>query len=207
MGDVSKKEENISVIRTKAAIKKALLEIVDIKPFRSVSVRDIAEYSGYGRSTFYTHFHDKFDLVEWIMNDEASEYVETVRRAVVEYSPVDDDESMYEACYSILKQQFDNKLFYNALIHELMPGYSTANFAEKTYLLLMESFDYAPSNWPEDLDQKFYYYILTNTLIDQIKYWEKCGYELSVEDMAKQARALNVMWGYKSVIVKDIKSE
>lgn len=203
MGESLYKEENISVKRTKQAIKKALLEIVQTKSFKSISVQDITSASGYGRSTFYTHFHDKFDLVEWIMNDEAFNYANTVRNAILENSPVNDDKSMYEACYTIINQQFENRSFYNALIHELIPGYSTAAFAENTYMLLMELFDYASSHWPKELDHKFYFYILTNTLIDQIKYWEKDGYKLTVEEMAAQARALHVMWGYKSVILKD----
>lgn len=203
MDTINKVDEGNSVKRTKTAFKNALLELVGSKPFRSISIKDLVDISTYGRSTFYTHFHDKFDLSEWIINDEAASYVDTVRKAILENSPVDDDETMFDACYMILKQQMDNRRFYDALIHESITGYSTSEFAEKTYLLLMESFDYTSYNWPEELDHNFYYYILTHTLIDQIKYWEKEGYKLSVEEMAVQARALHSMWGYKSVILKD----
>ena len=198
-----KENENISVKRTKTAFKKAMLELVDEKQFKSIAVRDIVSHSGYGRSTFYTHFHDKYDLCDWIIEDEALSYVKTVIEAILKNIPLDNDKAMYDACYMILKQQNDNKLFYNALIHELIPNYSVSNFADKTYLLLMESFDYSPSHWPKELDHKFYFYILTNTLIDQIKYWEKQGYKQTVEEMAIQARALHIMWGYKPVVLKN----
>ncbi len=194
--------ENISVKRTKAAFKKALFQLVSDKPFRSVSVQDLVAKSGYGRSTFYLHFHDKFDLSEWAIDDEATDYVNIVFRAITENMPVDNDDTMYETCYMILKQQMDNRTFYNAIIHELIPGYSTSIFADKTYLLLMEVFDYPSFYWTEEINREFYYYILTNTLIDQVKYWEKQGYSLPLEEMAVQARALHKMWGYQSILLK-----
>lgn len=188
--------------RTKKAFRKALLELVAEKPFRSVSVQDLVSRSGYGRSTFYLHFHDKFDLSDWVIDDEAESYVDSINNAIILNMPVDNDESVYQTCYMILKQQMDNRDFYNAIIHELIPGYTTSIFADKTYQLLMKTFDYPTSYWNEEIDHDFYYYILTNTLIDQIKYWEKHGYKLSLKEMSIQARALHYMWGYKSIMLK-----
>ena len=36
------------------------------KPFEKVSVIDIAERAGLSRKSFYNHFRDKYDLINWI---------------------------------------------------------------------------------------------------------------------------------------------
>ena len=51
---------------TKQAIKAAFLELLDEKPLNKISVRDIVERCGINRNSFYYHFQDKYDLVNWI---------------------------------------------------------------------------------------------------------------------------------------------
>lgn len=50
-------------------LRDALLSLVIERGYESVTVQDIAERAGVGRSTFYTHFRDKQDLLlseaEW----------------------------------------------------------------------------------------------------------------------------------------------
>jgi AcrR family transcriptional regulator len=51
------------VRRTKQALSKALIELIREKHYDSITVRDVIERAGVGRSTFYTHFRDKEDLL------------------------------------------------------------------------------------------------------------------------------------------------
>lgn len=50
--------------RTKEHFQLALIDLIKEKGFHSVTVLDIVERSQYNRSTFYTHYHDKYDLAE-----------------------------------------------------------------------------------------------------------------------------------------------
>lgn len=57
-------------IITKRAIADALKELTLTKSFDKISVKDITEKCGINRQTFYYHFVDKFNLLEWIyIND------------------------------------------------------------------------------------------------------------------------------------------
>lgn len=51
---------------TKKAIAEGLKELTRKKPFEKISVSDIASQCGLNRQTFYYHFQDKYELLNWI---------------------------------------------------------------------------------------------------------------------------------------------
>ncbi len=61
---------------TKRALAASLKKLVGRMPLDKVTVTDIAEDCGVNRQTFYYHFHDICDLVEWIYTKEASRLLE-----------------------------------------------------------------------------------------------------------------------------------
>ena len=55
---------------TKKALSTALKELMTQRPFAKISVGDICERCGMNRKSFYYHFKDKYDLVNWIYDTE-----------------------------------------------------------------------------------------------------------------------------------------
>ena len=51
------------ILRTRQALRGALLELVKEKSFESISVEEITERANLGRATFYLHYKDKEDLL------------------------------------------------------------------------------------------------------------------------------------------------
>ena len=51
---------------TKNALATALKELMKEKPFEKISISDICDSCGMNRKSFYYHFKDKYDLVNWI---------------------------------------------------------------------------------------------------------------------------------------------
>ncbi|MDF2567526.1 MAG: dihydroxyacetone kinase transcriptional activator DhaS [Oscillospiraceae bacterium] len=56
---------------TKKAIAVALKELMKHKSFDKITVADITKQCGLNRQTFYYHFQDKYELVNWIYYNEA----------------------------------------------------------------------------------------------------------------------------------------
>ena len=50
---------------TKRAMSYALKNLLRTKPLNKITVQDIADECGVNRQTFYYHFQDIYDLVEW----------------------------------------------------------------------------------------------------------------------------------------------
>ena len=57
---------------TKRALAASLKKLLEKKPLDKITVVDIAEDCGVNRQTFYYHFQDIYDLVEWIFLSEAT---------------------------------------------------------------------------------------------------------------------------------------
>lgn len=48
-----------------------LKELMDEKPLTKITIQDLTKKCGISRQTFYNHFHDIYELVEWIYLNEA----------------------------------------------------------------------------------------------------------------------------------------
>ena len=51
---------------TKTALASSMKRLMKEKPFSKISVIDICDGCGMNRKSFYYHFKDKYDLVNWI---------------------------------------------------------------------------------------------------------------------------------------------
>lgn len=54
--------------RTGKAITQALIDLLHTKPFEKITVQDILDKTPVTRATFYAHFHDKYEIVEKMMD-------------------------------------------------------------------------------------------------------------------------------------------
>lgn len=53
---------------TKKALASALKELMEEIPFEKINIANICEKCGMNRKSFYYHFKDKYDLVNWIFD-------------------------------------------------------------------------------------------------------------------------------------------
>ena len=60
---------------TKKAIRDSFLKLLEEKPLKQISVRDIVENCGINRNTFYYHYQDIPQLLESIIREEAEHLV------------------------------------------------------------------------------------------------------------------------------------
>lgn len=90
---------------TKRALASALKELMAEEPFSKISVTDICERCGMNRKSFYYHFKDKYDLVNWIFD---SEFLLLVR----DNSAVSSWELFDVLCHYL----YDNRKFYKSAL-------------------------------------------------------------------------------------------
>lgn len=86
---------------TQKALAVAMKELMAQLPFKKISVLDICDKCGISRKSFYYHFKDKYDLVNWIFY---TEYL----------SLVQDKEYIngWQCLYDICDYLYKNKDFY-----------------------------------------------------------------------------------------------
>ncbi len=62
-------QQNPQFLRTDKAIKQALINLLRVKPFEKITVQDILDETPVTRSTFYKHYHDKYEIVERMQDE------------------------------------------------------------------------------------------------------------------------------------------
>ena len=60
-----------STLKTKKQLAAALHKALETKSFDKITISELIESCGINRKTFYYHFQDLFDLLSWMMNQEA----------------------------------------------------------------------------------------------------------------------------------------
>src|SRR5215207_4731977 len=75
---LGKKKIDARVRRTRDALGDALIALMQEKPFETITVQEVLERAHVSRSTFYTHYSDKGDL---LMSD-AEEFFESLSMAL-----------------------------------------------------------------------------------------------------------------------------
>lgn len=62
---MGKGKEDRRIIRTKQLLHEALLELIIERGYEGITVQHIIDQANVGRSTFYAHFYDKLDLLQY----------------------------------------------------------------------------------------------------------------------------------------------
>lgn len=61
--------EDRRIVKTKKTLKRTMISLLGEMPFEKITVKAICDASDTSRVTFYTHYNDKFDLIDSIFED------------------------------------------------------------------------------------------------------------------------------------------
>lgn len=86
---------------TEKALAASLKKLLEKKTLDKITVKDITDDCGVNRQTFYYHFHDVYDLVEWIFVQQAQKYM---------YDEID-TKNWREVISDIMEGLLDDKAF------------------------------------------------------------------------------------------------
>ena len=61
--------EDKRILKTKRSLKKAMTEMLDREDFEHISITELCRRAEVSRITFYSHYSDKYALLDDIFND------------------------------------------------------------------------------------------------------------------------------------------
>ncbi|MDU4698215.1 MAG: TetR/AcrR family transcriptional regulator [Paenibacillus sp.] len=67
------------VLRSKAALRTALLQLMAIKPFHAITITDVVKQAGYNRGTFYANYGTKEDLFNDMIEEKIQDLLQAFR--------------------------------------------------------------------------------------------------------------------------------
>ena len=106
--------------QTKRTLASAMKKLLAQMPYEKVSVSMIAEEAGMNRKSFYYHFTGKSDLINWILDTEFREYLETTP----------EEEQGWEVMEMLASYFYRERLFYKTIL--LSTGYATLMLVRST---------------------------------------------------------------------------
>lgn len=71
-----RKTESAVTYLTQKALAESLKKLLNRKTLNKITVSDITNDCGVNRQTFYYHFHDVYELVDWIFAEEMKRYAQ-----------------------------------------------------------------------------------------------------------------------------------
>ena len=89
---------------TKQKIAGALKELMETTNFEKITVSDITDRCGIHRQTFYYHFQDRYELLDWLLYNELLEPLTNGFTL----------DNMYEKFYNTFQTMSESKKFYQS---------------------------------------------------------------------------------------------
>lgn len=89
---------------TKEAIANGLKDLLMVRTLAKISVKDITDYCNISRNTFYYHFQDKYELINWIF------YTDMLKNV----NSFDDPRKVVDSFVNVCKCLYTNRKFYLA---------------------------------------------------------------------------------------------
>ena len=165
---------------TKYAIEASLKKLLLQKPLDKITISDITEDCGISRMTFYYHFKDIYDLVEWICLEES-------RRALEDKKTYD---TWQQGFLQILEAVRDNKPFILNVYHSISREQIELYLYKLTYDLLInvvEEKSQGMSIRPEDKQfiADFYKYAFVGLTLDWVRHDMKENPQVMIDHLTK----------------------
>lgn len=142
---------------TKQALAMTVKELMEEKAFEKISVSDICESCNMSRKSFYYHFRDKYDLVNWIFD---TEFKSVESR--------DTYPNFWKLMGNLCNYFYKNKDFYLKAIQIKGQNSFSEYFNEYLYQSIATYFE--PSS-EEEGRIEFYVFFLTDACVAAIERW------------------------------------
>ena len=159
---------------TKQILADALDRLLEKKPLEKIRINDLTEACGVNRQTFYYHFHDIYELVEWM-------YLTQGQQAIGKHRTYRDwSTGMKALCELMLKKKsFLTKTYHCASHHNLQKIISDSTF-QLIYEVVRESAsDYVITDEAIRFIASFYKNALSGIVMD----WIANGMQLTPEEL------------------------
>ena len=113
---------------TSKAIEESFIRLLNERPLDKITIKDIVDDCGISRMTFYYHFKDIYDLVEWCCEEDAARALagqktyDTWQQGFLQIlEALRKDKAFFTSVYrSISREQLENYLY--RLTYDLMMG-------------------------------------------------------------------------------------
>ncbi|MCR8642903.1 TetR/AcrR family transcriptional regulator [Paenibacillus sp. N1-5-1-14] len=169
------------ILRSRSALRQALLTLMENKPFSTITITEIAEFANYNRGTFYTNYESK----EALLDDVISELIEKLLlsfRAPYEAVEVFDVGQLQAHSVMLFEHIYEHSNIYTILMKSDMLMVLRERMFTALKTIAMEELIYSR----EDVDEELLAIYSIHALLGLVIHWVESGFKHSPAYMQEQ---------------------
>ena len=149
---------------TKRALAASLKKLLAQKPLSKITIADITEDCGINRMTFYYHFQDIYDLIDWICQEEGGRALQGRK----------DYATWQEGFTALCRTVVENRAFIEGVYHSVQREQIETYLYRMVYGLLIRvveelSGPYSISREDQEYITNFYKYAFVGVMLDWVR--------------------------------------
>lgn len=164
--------------RTKLELEDALKELLLKKPFHKITIKDLTDACHISRMAFYYHFQDLYDLVEWVLIEDAKTALDEKK----------DYAHWKQGLANIFEAVYANKPFILNVYHDISRDQIEKVLFKLVHELIESVVEERSQNTSLTVEQKdfiayFYKYGFVGIMLDWIDHGMKEDYQFILDDL------------------------
>ncbi|MDD3928354.1 MAG: TetR/AcrR family transcriptional regulator C-terminal domain-containing protein [Sphaerochaeta sp.] len=152
---------------TKSALAQSLKQLMADKTLDKITVKEIVARCGVNRQTFYYHFRDIYDLLDWMFINEGNEFSRAYPNAMVSD---DGQTAVQNLCFYLLENREMIVNIYHSLGRELLDRYLCREISKLLYATLEKrAKDFGATSDDLDFLIGFYKHAFVGHMLDWVQ--------------------------------------
>ena len=176
---------------TKRALSQAMKELMAEYPMEKIKIGDIVERCGLNRQSFYYHFKDKYDLVNWIFY---TEFFSTIQTSI--------EKPDWGFMEKICEYFYENREFYCNALKVTGQNSFSEYFHEVMHPIILS---YINDIYKDDPNQIFYANFFADAIRISITKWLLEGTKVPPHDYVKLMK--KAVMGLAQKVISDVEQE
>ena len=176
---------------TKSALSAAMKELMAKHPMEKIKIGDIVELCNMNRQSFYYHFKDKYDLVNWIYY---TEFVEKIQNSL--------ENPGWELIEKMCEFFYENRVFYSNALRVKGQNSFSEYFDEVMHPLIHSQIE---ETFKDEPNHDFYATFFADAIRVSITRWLLGGVKISPHEFVGLMKSAGTGMAYK--LIKDNEEE
>ncbi|MGE7984142.1 TetR/AcrR family transcriptional regulator [Solibacillus sp. NPDC093137] len=173
------------IIKTKRLLKNSFLQLLQEEKFEDISITSIVERARISRVTFYNHYANKENLLNEIIDDVITDFVNAFQEPYQTYNNFS-IKDVKTTSLRVFDHVYNNATFYKAIVHTSLLTFFSSQLTLAIKKLGETDFRVSDSKINHDLYTTYLAYAIPGLIIE----WVKDGMKYSPIYMSEQLMSI-----------------
>lgn len=179
------KSPNHGVVRTKKALKSALVSLMKEKSLREITIKEIVAQADYTRGTFYSHYKYKEDLLDEVIEETIHGFIAAFKEPYEGKRHTFEFDKLTHSTVTIFQYISDHSEAFYLFFNKENIGFQE-KLSEAIKELFEQEYDFLFTNIPKHINREIYVNQSVFEMLGLISYWVRSNYKYSTQYMTDQ---------------------